>query len=181
MKAQRCSGKADAGTKRNLMISCSWTYRLLHICPLPVPAQSASHVCSPICRGGTCSCLISGEEKMNTKVSDLDVKELWLFNRRLWYFNGTTLRHTSKATEPCLLIVFADVRLVVPPYCGSQVVRGSDWSFPVDKIYVSRILHFSIDRYFWKLVLNMSRHSSHLTIPEEALPIVVSFGLMNFW
>lgn len=147
MKAQHCSGKADAGTKKTLMISCSWTYRLLHICPLPVPAQSASHVCSPICRGGTCSCLTSGEEKMkNTKVNDLDVKVLQLFNRRLWYFNGTTLIHTSKATEPRLLIVFADVRLVVPPYCGSQVVRGSDWSFPVDKIYKSLPIY-----YIWAL------------------------------
>lgn len=50
------------------------------------------------------------------------------------YFNDTNLIPTSKTTETSLLIVFADVRLVVPPDCSSQVFRGSDWSFSVQKI-----------------------------------------------
>lgn len=36
---------------------------------------------------------------------------------------------TSETTEARLLVVFADVRLVVPPDRGSQVFGRSNWSF----------------------------------------------------
>lgn len=42
----------------------------LHICPLPVPSQSASRVCSLIGREGTCSCLMAGEEYMKKTKSE---------------------------------------------------------------------------------------------------------------
>lgn len=115
--------------------SPSTTHHWLHICPLPVPSQSANHVCSLICHEGTCSCLMVGEENMKkTKVNDQGVKEsysCWQMNK--WYFSSTYLKPTSKPTETSLLIVFADVWLVIPPDCGSQVFRGSDWSFSVKR------------------------------------------------
>jgi len=38
---------------------------------------------------------------------------------------------TSKSTEARLFIVFTNVRLVIPPDCSPEVLRGSDWPFPI--------------------------------------------------
>lgn len=45
---------------------------------------------------------------------------------------------TSKPTETSLFIIFTNVRLVIPPHCGSEVLRGSDWSFPA----INTVRHF---------------------------------------
>lgn len=58
-KAGRCS--ASAATRS---LGKAETHCRLRICPPPAPAQSASHVCSPICREGTCSCLKKGHQNV---------------------------------------------------------------------------------------------------------------------
>lgn len=41
---------------------------------------------------------------------------------------------TSKTTEPSLLIVLADIRLIVPPDRGPEVLGGPDRPFSVSKV-----------------------------------------------
>lgn len=41
---------------------------------------------------------------------------------------------TSKTAEPGLLIVFADIRLIVPPDRGPEVLGGPDRPFSVSKV-----------------------------------------------
>ena len=124
--------------KVGMNYSSSSTHHCRHICPLPVPSQSASHVCSLICREGTCSCL-KAEETRDTraaKVNTLNVNTVLvipLMTDCLRVQKSSSLP-TSKTTETSLFVVFADVWLVVPPDCGSEVFRGPDWSFSVQRI-----------------------------------------------
>lgn len=81
---------------------------------------------------------------------------------------------TSKTTETSLLIVFADIWLIVPPDRGSEVFRRSDRPFSVQQVW-ARVSDEELDGR-WRMFTVLP----HLTIPEEAFPMVVSLGLMNF-
>lgn len=85
---------------------------------------------------------------------------------------------TSKTTEPSLLIVLADIRLIVPPDRGPEVLGGPDRPFSVSKVggHVSDGGGGGVSESRRRVLGGVP----HLTIPEEALPMVVSFGLMNF-